>query len=204
MKLISLHDAKAEGLKRYFTGKPCRYGHVSERFVSNAGCLECNAVKKAVWNSNNKERNAERKRIRYAENSEHVRAVKKAWNKANPEGQKARSRRWYEANKDKANEATARWRKNNLATACAAQARRRMRKIGQTPLWADHKSIRQIYKEARRLTQETGQQYHVDHIVPLQSDLVCGLHVESNLQLLPGLFNRAKGNRFWPDKMKEY
>jgi hypothetical protein len=40
---------------------------------------------------------------------------------------------------------------------------------------------------------------HVDHIVPLVSKFVCGLHCEANLQLLPGPENQRKGNRVWPD-----
>lgn len=41
MKLISRAEAKAQGLKRYFTGEPCANGHVAERFVNNYGCREC-------------------------------------------------------------------------------------------------------------------------------------------------------------------
>jgi hypothetical protein len=41
MQIISRAEAKAKGLKRYFTGKPCKHGHVAERQVSNATCVEC-------------------------------------------------------------------------------------------------------------------------------------------------------------------
>ena len=44
MKLISLKEAKTLGLKRYFTGKTCIYGHIAERQVSNSRCLQCRRV----------------------------------------------------------------------------------------------------------------------------------------------------------------
>lgn len=41
MELISRKEAKEKGLTRYFTGAPCKHGHISERSVSNHGCTEC-------------------------------------------------------------------------------------------------------------------------------------------------------------------
>jgi hypothetical protein len=67
------------------------------------------------------------------------------------------------------------------------------------PSWADKNRIEMIYKEAKRLEQETGVAHHVDHIVPLNSPLVCGLHNEFNLQAIPLLDNVRKSNRVWPD-----
>ena len=52
-----------------------------------------------------------------------------------------------------------------------------------------------FYEEARRLTEETGIVHHVDHIIPINHPLICGLHVETNLQVLPAAENSRKGNR---------
>jgi hypothetical protein len=41
MELISRKDAIGRGLKRYFTGEPCKYGHVCERLVASYSCLDC-------------------------------------------------------------------------------------------------------------------------------------------------------------------
>jgi len=43
-EIISRADAKAAGLKRYFTGKPCPRGHIAERYVNSKGCRECGRI----------------------------------------------------------------------------------------------------------------------------------------------------------------
>ncbi len=71
---------------------------------------------------------------------------------------------------------------------------------GQTvPAWVNNSAISEVYREARTLTELTGVPHHVDHVVPLRSPLVCGLHWEKNLQVLPATNNIRKGNRWWPD-----
>lgn len=61
-----------------------------------------------------------------------------------------------------------------------------------TPPWVDHSKVARIYAEARR------RRLVVDHIVPLQHPLVCGLHVEHNLRVMEPGANAMKGNRYWP------
>lgn len=82
----------------------------------------------------------------------------------------------------------------------AKAAQRRARKMQATPAWADGDAILAFYAESNRLSIETGTVHHVDHIVPLTSKTVCGLHCEFNLQVLPGVENLRKHNRHWPDK----
>lgn len=72
-------------------------------------------------------------------------------------------------------------------------------KAKATPSWADQDAIERIYAKAALLTKETGITWHVDHIVPLNSTIVCGMHVDSNLSVIPATENLAKGNRHWPD-----
>ena len=80
----------------------------------------------------------------------------------------------------------------------ARSAFRRARKRQATPPWLtpEHKKkIESHYVRARRKTAETGILYHVDHIVPLISEHVCGLHVPWNLRAIPASINLSKKNR---------
>jgi predicted nucleic acid-binding Zn ribbon protein len=89
--------------------------------------------------------------------------------------------------------------RQSLAKENAKSNARRAAKLQATVAWADKDKIAAIYTEAQRLTELTGVVYHVDHIVPLVSSKVCGLHNEFNLQVLPGVENLKKHNRHWPD-----
>lgn len=82
----------------------------------------------------------------------------------------------------------------------AKVAKRRAARINATPAWADGVKMLAIYAECRRISISTGVVHHVDHIVPLESDLVCGLHCEANLQILTGAENLKKHNKHWPGK----
>lgn len=71
-------------------------------------------------------------------------------------------------------------------------SKRRSVKLQAVPKWADLNKIEKIYKSCPN-------GYHVDHIVPLVSKIVCGLHCEANLMHLKAKENMSKGNRVWPD-----
>jgi len=98
---------------------------------------------------------------------------------------------WQQANRDRCNKAVRKWRKNNLAYDAHRASFYRASKLNATPKWADLIRIKEYYDKASAV------QLAVDHIVPLNSKLVCGLHCEDNLQLLPMAVNSAKGNRYW-------
>jgi len=98
---------------------------------------------------------------------------------------------WRDRNRDKVNRYYSLYRKRNPGKIKALTAKRYADKTKATPKWADLSAIARIYQEAR----EKGM--HVDHIVPLRSEVVCGLHCEANLQLMTPAENRRKSN-LWP------
>lgn len=90
------------------------------------------------------------------------------------------------------------WRQNNMPIVNSNTARRRSKKLNATPNWVNFEYIKLFYSMSKEAELETGIKHNVDHIVPLQSDYVCGLHCEDNLQVLSNIFNLSKGNRIWP------
>lgn len=73
---------------------------------------------------------------------------------------------------------------------------RQRKKNCSMPLWANKQAIQNLYIQARTLSETTGILHEVDHIIPLNHPLVCGLHVESNLQILTESENQYKSNIF--------
>ena len=55
MHRISKEEAKSNGELLYFTGKLCRNGHISARYVSNGRCVLCNKIYLKKWRKDNKE-----------------------------------------------------------------------------------------------------------------------------------------------------
>ncbi len=106
-------------------------------------------------------------------------------------------------NKDRLYELNRQWIENNkdryrvIKNACNAQ--RRANKKCAFVKWANKKKIKELYKEAQRLTMMTGIQHHVDHIIPLVNNKVCGLHVEHNLRVITAKENITKSNKLIED-----
>lgn len=121
------------------------------------------------------------RRQRYAENKEYEDARNLEWMTRNRDYFRAYNKEYYEKNR---------------ADYVSRTAKRRAAKLQATPDWANLERIKGLYKLAAYLTEEYGVSIHVDHIVPLQSTKVCGLHVEENLQLLYAEDNCRKNNTF--------
>lgn len=161
-------------------------------------CRSCISQAMKVWRQQNPERvkanNDKRpKKTTRANRKLGIAAVSKASYAAQRyEMDKQRLAERYRAN-------AAKWLKANPDKAAAKKAERRARKLRAQPAWANKFFISEAYHLAQLRTRVTGRPWEVDHIVPLKSDIVCGLHVEHNLAVIPAVINASKGNRYWPD-----
>lgn len=125
-----------------------------------------------------------------------------AWDAKNRQKRAEYRRARYEANKALLNQRYSAWAKENKHIVNALVAKRNAAKFRATPSWADLSAMRAIYAEAARVTLMTGVRHEVDHYYPLQGKLVCGLHCESNLQILTKVENIRKSNRM-PESIHE-
>jgi len=177
-------EAKAAGATHYFTGETCSRGHIALR-KTKGSCVEC---VKEDWVIDNERR----KKLPKSE------AAKKA------------GRRYYEKNKDmvkarasarpasEARQYKTKYKEQNPELYKALVSVRKRRHRAATPIWvtAEQKlEMRNLYLQAQQLTKITGERYVVDHIVPLISDEVCGLHVPWNLRVITQEDNLKKSNK---------
>ena len=180
-------EAKATGAKYYFTGEPCKHGHIAPR-KTKGSCLEC---LKDEWTKGNETR------------AEYFRAYNQR------EDVKERKNEWYQENRDHVIQAAATrpaerlreyrnaWKEANKVQVRADTKARRRKHREATPPWISRRQksdIRHLYQIAITMTQTTGEQYVVDHIYPLRSEVVCGLHVPWNLRVVTRDENLRKSN----------
>ena len=135
----------------------------------------------------------------HAAHAERIRAQKRAFRIEFPEVAKERVARWADKNRGKLNAYYCEYAKRFPHKKQVATVARWAQKLKATPSWANHKYIALFYELARLESERRGVVVHVDHIVPLKSSRVCGLHCEHNLQLLVASANLTKSNRVWPE-----
>lgn len=189
-------DAKAQGVAYYFTGEPCKHGHIAPRKTKGA-CVECLKLEWARGNEtraeyfktyNASEAGQKAKRGYYERNRSAV--IAKAASRS-PEERRAARNRHKLANPD-------------LYKELVSLRRRRFRQA--TPKWLtaeDKMEVRLKYRLAIELTQRTGVRYVVDHVVPLQGETVCGLHVPWNMEVITQEENLKKSNKLVDPSLPE-
>ena len=165
----SRKEALSAGHKRYFTGIACLRGHVADRRAKTGECLTCRADFLIVWRKNNPNKVKQHNDTQYTNNTQKI--------------------------KDSAR----RWGKNNPVKILVATRKQQAKRLMRCPKWLtpdDFWLMGQAYQLAALRTKMLGFAWHVDHIIPLQGRLVSGLHVPHNLQVIPGVINVSKANKY--------
>lgn len=152
-----------------------------------------------VYYQLNKEARKEYNQNYYRLNSEKICKSVAQYSQKHPEVAAKAGKKWSEKNKVKERERLRKYQADNPHKMLARKTKYRATQLNATPAWSNASEIVDFYEAARAFRIYTGQEYHVDHIVPLQGKTVCGLHVPANLQVLTGSDNISKGNRHWPD-----
>lgn len=186
----SRKEALQAGETRYI-GSPCIYGHGSIRYTGNWECIVCRRRAK--------QKNKHEKRKKFSLLRKAV--AKTLCGPCRPRIGNNKKRYTDEQLLKRQRIRKAKYRSKNKDKINAYKAKRRAAKLNRTPAWlrpVDFKYIQEIYTIAKRLTEKTGELYHVDHIIPLQGEIVSGLHVPTNLQVIKAADNLKKNNIYPP------
>jgi predicted nucleic acid-binding Zn ribbon protein len=158
-----------------------------------------NKEKIAAYRAATRDEKSAKDKSYYLENADRIKARVSTYRKMDVARNSRLELAWSRKNPEKRAKIRSAWKRRNAGKVNASTAARFATKLHATPQWADHAAIMLIYMKARQLRLETGIDRHVDHVVPLRHHLVCGLHCEDNLQVLPSKQNLSKNNRYWPD-----
>lgn len=187
VEIMTRKEAKEKNLKRYFTGEPCKYGHISERVITTKNCIECEKIRLKIYREkpeNKAKMSAASKRF-YEKNREKVLAKSKAriltgYNKE-----------YYYKNKEKFLEGVKRWIKANPQRRSVYAENRRA--VGVLK-FKEVKGIitKQKHKCAICFCKLPARGYHIDHIHPIAKG---GTNEISNIQITCETCNRRKGSK---------
>lgn len=193
-EIISRQYAIAENLRHYFTGKPCKYGHISKRYVSTNKCVDCNYLSGKEWKKDNIERSRYLSReSKKRAGKEKSAAWKKSWDERNKEHKRAYKAKWYKNNKEHCLNYTKEKKKNNRLFYTALENKRRALKKGvSTSLDYTKEDVLFLLKIQKNLClycKEKLVKYHIDHIVPIK---LGGDNSKLNIQILCPTCNMRK------------
>jgi hypothetical protein len=154
-------------------------------------CKLCTSTYYRDYQEKNKVKLQDKDKAYYSNNRDKVHDRHKAYYEVNKDTIKTKSKLYRSSGNRK---------KISKSKSRAKWAKYKASKLNAIPVWGNNKAIKSLYALSSFLTLSTfGNGYHVDHIVPLNNDLVCGLHCEDNLQILRAEHNLSKSNQFWPD-----
>src|SRR5688572_14617230 len=125
-ELRTAGEAKAVGSVKYFTGKPCARGHISERLASNNCCVLCQRENVSAWAAKNAERT-----------KASCRKASKKWDYTNPEKKRKAFRAWRDRNIEEERARVRKYLSDHPARRKEYAARRRAAEKRHQPIWAD-------------------------------------------------------------------
>ena len=150
------------------------------------------------WYSKNRIKTLEQKKVARLNNIDIFREKDREQKKKNPEKHRQNAREWNKLNSVKAKENLENWKKENQdrykLLSRKGSAKRRATQKNNTPDLTSEQNliIETIYLQRIRLEKRFGLQFHVDHIIPISKG---GLHIPSNLQVLPAKLNLQKNSK---------
>lgn len=192
-QIITRVEAKAIGAKYFYTGEPCKNGHVAKRNTKSGTCVICSIEISKQYRDKNKVLINARKLERYKKNPEKFRAISLASYFKNHEAGKSKNRNDYAKNIEKRRQYAKDYRKANPDVKKAQHAVRRARKFKSTGSYkaADVKRLLELQKGKCACCYEKLKNYHVDHIMPLA---LGGANNVENIQILCPICNMKKSS----------
>ena len=151
------------------------------------------------YNATARPNSSEYHKAHYAANKDRIKERRKKYRAANKEKIAIAKKADYEANKIARLAQKKEYRQRAAANISYLNAARKKVVKQRTPKWLtdfDKLKIRCFYSIAAMLTRHNQETWHVDHVIPLQGAVVSGLHVPNNLQVLRGIDNISKKNKF--------
>ena len=151
---------------------------------------------KRSWYEANKEKVIAYNREWRANNKTKVKAQNARYRATHKEELAAKHKEYEKENRKRVNEVKRAYKKKNPVSSRANRMHYYAKKTNSVPSWADKAQIKAFYIHAQFMSKHTGIPHEVDHIDPLRSDKVCGLHCHQNLQVITAEANRKKNNKF--------
>lgn len=193
MKLISKEEAVIEGVKKYFTGKPCRHGHLTFRYVSCDDCCECSRLSRKKYTDKNRDAVYDMNKRWRTANKDKTVSYKKKYNTENIESIRLYRKKYYSQNREKVLEASKKWRNSNPKRCSEITFLRYKLEKSLTPPRPYHntKAISYLRNEVKRLNLLKKGRYEVDHIWPISRG---GVNHACNMRIVESTKNKEKGS----------
>lgn len=187
MKIILRKEARAKKLPRYFTGKPCSKGHISERWSSSAKCISCHYEENPLQN---------RPKPTACEKKKSAKLRARKWYEANKRKTIDRAREWKRQNRDRVRLSEKKWQQKESSKAIRfmRDSLRRVLKAeknGRTESilgYTRGELVSHIEKQfVSGMSWDNHGEWHIDHITPISLMLSQGINCPKKINCLSNL-----------------